>query len=436
MNKGFKHLTLNDRNEIAAKLKEGRSFRAIAEAIGKHPSSVSEEIRRHLVKKQSGGAGHPFNDCNNRFNCNVSLLCRGNRPCFKKHCRDCTYCRSICPGYVKQECVLLLSPPYVCGACPKRMQCTLEKADYEPLSAEKKAAAVLPESRRGITASGEELKRLNDIISPRIKKGQSVYHIWSSEKDSLMCSEKTIYNYIDQKRFDAINLELPRKVRRRLSRLSKQNFKVDTKCREGRGYSDFIAFITAHPDTPIVEIDSVDGRVGGKVMLTVHFLDAQLMLIFLRDANTAKSVSDIFNALYQNLGRELYIELFPVILTDNGSEFTDPAALELGGGEDSPCHVFYCDPASPNQKGSIENNHEQIRKVLPKGTSFDDLDQADMQLLSNNINSLLRRKLNGRSSYEVFSFLHGEDTLRLLGVSPVSPEDVLLTPALLRNRQR
>ena len=160
--------------------------------------------------------------------------------------------------------MLLLSPPYVCGACPKRMQCTLEKADYEPLSAEKKAASVLSESRRGITASDEELKRLNDIISPRIKKGQSVYHIWSSEEDSLMCSEKTIYNYIDQKRFDAINLELPRKVRRRLSRLSKQNFKVDTKCREGRGDSDFIAFITAHPDTPIVEIDSVDGRSEGR----------------------------------------------------------------------------------------------------------------------------------------------------------------------------
>ena len=80
-------------------------------------------------------------------------------------------------------------------------------------------------------------------------------------------------------------------------------------------------------------------------MLTVHFLDAQLMLIFLRDANTAKSVSDIFNALYHNLGRELYIELFPVILTDNGSEFTDPAALELGSGADRPCRVFYCEPS-------------------------------------------------------------------------------------------
>ena len=266
------------------------------------------------------------------------------------------------------------------------------------MPAEKEAAAVLSKSRQCITASNEELKRLNDIISPRIKRGQSVYHIWQSEKDSLMCSEKTIYNYIDGNKFDAINLDLPRKVRRRLPRQSKQNFKVDPKCREGREYSDFNAFMAAHPDIPIVEIDSVDGRVGGKVMLTIHFLDSLLMLVYLRDANTAKSVSSIFNDLYRRLGRELYVGLFPVILTDNGSEFTDPAALELGGGEDSPCRVFYCDPASPFQKGSIENNHEQIRKVLPKGTSVDDLDQADMQLLSNNINPLLRRKLNGRSS--------------------------------------
>ncbi len=219
------------------------------------------------------------------------------------------------------------------------------EADYEPLPAEKEAAAVLSKSRQCITASNEELKRLNDIISPRIKRGQSVYHIWQSEKDSLMCSEKTIYNYIDGNKFDAINLDLPRKVRRRLPRQSKQNFKVDPKCREGREYSDFNAFMAAHPDTPIVEIDSVDGRVGGKVMLTIHFLDSLLMLVYLRDANTAKSASSIFNDLYRRLGRELYVELFPVILTDNGSEFTDPAALELGSGADRPCRVFYCEPS-------------------------------------------------------------------------------------------
>lgn len=182
----------------------------------------------------------------------------------------------------------LLSPPYVCGACQKRKQCTLEKAVYDPTS------ALLSESRQGITASDYELMRLNEIISPRIKQGQSVYHIWCTERDSLMCSEKTIYNYIDQKHFDAINLDLSRKVRRRPASQSKNNFKVNTMCRVGRGYSDFTAYIKTQPDTSVVEIDSVIGRVGGKVMLTVHFPDSLLMLIFLRDA-TQQSLSRIFS---------------------------------------------------------------------------------------------------------------------------------------------
>ena len=207
-------------------------------------------------------------------------------------------------------------------------------------------------------------------------------------------------------------------------------------CRVGPGYSDFTAYIKTQPDTSVVEIDSVIGRVGGKVMLTVHFPDSLLMLIFLRDANTAKSVTDIFQSLCLCLGHEEYIKLFPIILTDNGSEFTNPDALELADNGNRLCRVFYCEPSSPYQKGSIENNHEQIRKVLPKGTCFDNLEQSDMQLLSNHINSLKRRKLNGRSAYETFSFLHGKETLRLLGVSSIAPADINLTPTLLHNRQR
>lgn len=436
MSRNFKHFTIEDRIQIATALSKGESFRAVAELIGKRPSSVSEEVRRHLVRKQSGGVGRPFNDCINRFNCKVSCLCREHSPCFKKYCRNCTLCRSVCTEYVKEACMSLLSPPYVCGACQKRKQCTLEKAVYDPTSAHAEASALLSESRQGITASDDELMRLNEIISPRIKQGQSVYHIWCTERDSLMCSEKTIYNYIDQKHFDAINLDLSRKVRRRPASQSKNNFKVNTMCRVGRGYSDFTAYIKTQPDTSVVEIDSVIGRVGGKVMLTVHFPDSLLMLIFLRDANTAKSVTDIFQSLCLRLGHEEYIKLFPIILTDNGSEFTNPDALELADNGNRLCRVFYCEPSSPCQKGSIENNHEQIRKVLPKGTCFDNLEQSDMQLLSNHINSLKRRKLNGRSAYETFSFLHGKETLRLLGVSSIAPADINLTPTLLHNRQR
>ena len=54
------------------------------------------------------------------------------------------------------------------------------------------------------------------------------------------------------------------------------------------------------------------------------------MLAFLRDANTSKSVTDIFESLHQTLGHELFKKLFPVILTDNGSEFSNPKAIEYG----------------------------------------------------------------------------------------------------------
>ena len=104
------------------------------------------------------------------------------------------------------------------------------------------------------------------------------------------------------------------------------------------------------------------------------------MLAFLRDANTSQSVIDIFNAMDKILGPELFEKLFPVILTDNGSEFSNPRAIEYR--ETAPrgysyhrTNVFYCDAGSPYQKGAIEVNHELIRRILPKGTSFDHLTQ-------------------------------------------------------------
>ena len=41
-------------------------------------------------------------------------------------------------------------------------------------------------------------------------------------------------------------------------------------------------------------MDSVEGRKGGKVLLTIYFRNSSLMLAFIRDNNTAKSVTEIF----------------------------------------------------------------------------------------------------------------------------------------------
>ncbi len=186
-----------------------------------------------------------------------------------------------------------------------------------------------------------------------------------------------------------------------------------------------------HCDSPIVQIDTVEGRKGGKVMLTIHFLESSLMLAYLRDSNDSNSVSKIFDNLYYTLGAQTYNELFHVILTDNGSEFSNPAAIEAGPEGNLDCRVFYCDPSSPYQKGAIENNHELIRKVLPKGMSFGNFTQDGIAVLINHINSYKRKKLNSHSPYDLFSLLHGKETLKALGISSISPKNVTLIPPLM-----
>jgi hypothetical protein len=115
-----------------------------------------------------------------------------------------------------------------------------------------------------------------------------------------MCSEKTIYNYIDACLFDVRNIDLPRKVKFR-ERYKKPEFKVEKGCRIGRNYESFGTFVNKNPDIAIVQMDSVIGTKGGKCLLTIHFVDTSLMLAFLREANTSKSVIDIFNHLDKTL---------------------------------------------------------------------------------------------------------------------------------------
>ena len=209
---------------------------------------------------------------------------------------------------------------------------------------------------------------------------------------------------------------------------------MDKGCRIGRNYEAFESFIETHPDTAIVQMDTVMGAKGGKCLLTIHFVETSLMLAFLREANTSQSVIDVFNSLDQALGRDMFRKLFPVILTDNGSEFSNPKAIEYGAESYKPfrTRIYYCDAGCPHQKGAIEVNHGLIRRILAKGMSINHLEQEEITRMMNHINSYKRKKLNDRSPYETFSFYHGEEVLRKLGCSPVAAKDILLKPALLK----
>jgi IS30 family transposase len=143
-------------------------------------------------------------------------------------------------------------------------------------------------------------------------------------------------------------------------------------------------------------MDTVEGVKGGSVLLTIHFTDSRFMLAFLRASNTAASVIEIFNSLYGILGHELFEELFPVLLTDNGGEFSNPRAIDFNSEGKERARIFYCGPSCPHQKGAAENNHKLSRRIVRKGLPFDPCSQEEISLMMNHINSYARKTLGGR----------------------------------------
>ena len=413
------HLTRDDRYTIENNLNNNVSLKQIGRNINKHCSCISREIKNHYITKNTGSVGRKFNNCLYRRTCSN----RGKN-CNLKNCTE----------FIEEKCPILNKPPYVCNGCKKRNQCTLSKHFYDASYAQDEYEETLKESRSGIVIDQDEINYLNSILTPLIKEqGQSIHHAVINNKNKIMHSENKIYKLIDLGLLEVRNIDLPRKVRFRQRVKQVTVYKVDKNCLENRTYEDFEKYIQENPDTPIVEMDTVEGKKGGKVLLTIHFVNCSFMLAFIREHNDAQSVIDIFNNLQDILGIDKFKELFILILTDNGSEFSNPTEIEfdLNTGE-KRTQIFYCHPSSPFEKGSCEVNHELLRRIFPKGTSFDKLNQNDINLIMSHINSYKRKKLNNVSPYNLFSTIYGKNTLDKLNIREIPANDINLTSDILK----
>lgn len=427
-----KHLTLDNRTTMESMLNSQSSFKEIAAALDKDPSTISKEIRSHLVFRHIGGMRIPYNSCALRTECQKSHICAVCHSTRKySRCKRCNMCNGLCKDFKKEICSKLLKPPYVCNGCKKRSSCSLEKRFYFASEAHKEYQDILCESRTGISLSESELRHLDKIVTPLIHKKQSPHHICVTNQDSIMVSERTLYRLIDARLISAMNIDLPRKVRYS-ARKKSSSLKVDKSCRIGRNYDDFTAYMNEHPFVPVTELDSVEGKKGGKVLLTIHFVKAEFMLAFLRDYNDSQSVIDIFERLYLELRPDHFMEIFKVCLADNGSEFSNPKAIEFDRQDNRRTRIFYCDPSAPYQKGSAERNHEFIRMFLPKGYDFSHFTQEDISLMMDHINSYSRESLGNKCPYDMFAFLYGQKILDLLGCHRIPPQDVTLSRSIFR----
>lgn len=422
------HMTLDDRIVIQEFLDQGTRLRDLAGQIKKHPSSVVKEIKRSRSRRfPSHFNEQAKNNCAHRKTCRKRSVCK---PGCHLRCSVCSKCNSVCPDFVRDECPTPLRFPYVCNACPTKNGCRKTKFFYSATVADAVSHDLRKSPRLGISLSEQQLLDLDLLLTPLIQKGQPINHIYATQKEKIPCSKRTLYRYIDLGYLAARNIDLRRKVSYK-PRKARHKKAPDPAYRKNRTYSDFLVHAGYHPDLQIVEMDTVIGRIGGKVLLTLLFRDSDILLIFLLQNNTQSAVLEVFDFLENTMGIGLFKACFPIILTDNGSEFQNPKILENSSNGRPRCRIYFCDPMASWQKGRIEKSHEYIRYVLPKGSSFDGLSQDDVDLLMNHINCTCRDILGESCPFDI-ACQSMTDVIATLQLYRVPADQVHLKPSLIK----
>lgn len=429
-----KHLTIEDRRYIEQSLDESKSFREISKYLCKDPSTISDEVFKNRVANtwNKGSFNNPHNFCVHRFRCKKVNACRKLIICDTK-CRSCSICNLVCADYEKEQCRRIHKAPYVCNGCnTPRNKCPIStKYDYNAKAAQRQYMQRLSSSREGIALTKKELHSLDSVVRPLIAQGQSPYMIIANHPE-LGISVNTLYNYINQGVLLTRNIDLKRKVKFKPRKVHSTQIK-NREVFIGRTYADFK---TSHADElEFVEMDTVKSAQGSsKCILTFYFPDTQLLYAHLLHRCTPGAVKAVFDKLQNALGDAYdFAMVFPIILTDRGVEFGDPDSLETSPEGIVRTGIYYCDPMRSNQKAGIENVHTMLRMILPKKTVFTDLTQWDVRKCYNHINNATRKNLNGSTPYHEAFKMFDEEVLKALQLQYIAPDDVVLSPKLLKH---
>lgn len=404
MANNYCHLSYEERKNIEDGLNDNKSIYKISKELNRSHSSILREIDRNKMYYKPSNYGYSAN-------ADPKVL------------------------YRYQPCDKLKKSPYVCNGCKSRSGCRKERFTYYARKADDSYREVKSEARKGINLTPEEVYTINNIITPLVKKGQTTNHLYINHPDILNFSKPSFYNYINQGVFEFKPLDFPRIVKyKKRKNFEKRRTRKEREIRIGRTYEDFKNYVINNPDLNIVEMDTVEGlKEEAQCLLTLYWRKSHFMLIFLLESQTTDEVTKVFEYLQETLFEDDYNNLFPIILTDNGHEFFDVLNIEcVHKTGEQVSKVFYCDAHASWQKGGIEKNHEFIRYVIPKKTSFKGITQNDCNILANQINSLCRDSLNGKSPYEAMLFICNEYTLHLLNMYYIEPDEIVLNDTLLK----
>ena len=399
-----KHLTPEARQEIERCLNMGGiSFKDIARRVGKSPTTISREVKKHLSYKDA-----------------PVVHTRGDgTPTPNKQCPE------------------LMKTPFVCNACEKQQynRCPYRKQFYRAKKAHEEYAFALVDSREGIPLNKQGFHDADAIISEAIKKGQRMYHIMQTYDVGISMS--SAYRYLHKDYLSIEKTDMPRVVKFK-PRKQYREPGVPKAAKVGRTYDDFRAYVDEHEIGHWVEMDTVIGRQGGKVIMTFHFTQMNFMSgLLLNDKTSAEAAAKI-RALKKNLRLEDYRfgDIFPLLLTDNGGGFANVAAFTDDAGGLPATQLYFCDPYCSSQKPRVEKNHSIFRDIVPKGESFDHFTQDTLNTIFSHVNGSKRKSLNGKSPYEAFVYFFNEELASVLGIRHIPAVDVVQDKRLLKTLKK
>ena len=414
------HLTESHRIKIEHYLNENYSYRKIAELLNVNVSTISREVKRN-IRTYSISNHMVIVECIHKDNCERL-----------KGSSKSKMCSINCPDYELRKCdrFSTKNAKPVCNSCPNIAKCKLARKKYiANVASNKYELRIILRPKIRITQ--EQFDFINKLFSEKMTKGQSISVIYQNHKDEIMISENTVRNYLKRGLLKSNQLDMIR-PRFTANKSVKRRVIKNVDLLNGRTYEDYINY-TKEKDILIVQLDTVVGKlVDNKKILTIHWPSFHFQIGILLEKLSPSFVNNALMELKNKLGLETYKILFQVILTDNGIEFSLLDEIENDENGELITKVFFCDPYKSSQKGSCERNHEFIRYVLPKGVSFDNLNQKDVDLIFSHINSTPRNSLGFKTPFELFKTAFGIDVLRILNINEINKDDVHLKPELIK----
>lgn len=407
-----KKINDDDRMNIQAAIKQNKTAKEIGKIIGKDRSSIYREIVNNAIYKE---AEHICANCKFAGECKFKLS-------FNIY--------ATCSKFAYLECEKWKSFPYTCNGCRKSNNCWQLKRYYNWVEAQKQADFNRSMPRKHYKIEGDDLLKLDSIVSPLIKNKQSIYDVWINNKWlQSMCCEDTIRNYIYNDRLSVKKFQLPCYCSYSHTYKNKYNYSrekiSDSERILQRTFAFYLKYVKLNKGKIIFEYDSVEGKKKDKIdILTITLKKYRFQFGFIIRKHNALDVLNIMRYLQRIFG-ERFREIFQINLADNGIEFSYFHKIEIN--EETGellCKVFFTNTYKATDKATCERNHRLIRHFLPKGYSLDGLTHEQVNYMFSNINSKPRRILKGKTPYELVLRDLGPEFLNKLNIKFVSPKDL------------